>query len=120
MLPVGLIGPQYCWLFHLTTGVASTPVKRVFIRKPVTYPGFNEKSKEITTKLIKADSVNKENKKKVELKADNSKSETLLTGLANRKNKEVTLTITKVIHLKLKGESRKIVIRNNITHKPTV
>ena len=57
---------------------------------------------------------------KMELKPYNFKPETLLTNLANRKDKEVTPTITKVIHPKLKEESKKIATRNNITHKPIV
>ena len=36
------------------TGSQVNPFKEVFIRKLVTYPGFHEKSKKITTKVTKS------------------------------------------------------------------
>ena len=51
----------------------------------------------------------------MEVKPDNFKPGTLPTNLV--KDKEVTSTIIKAIHPKLKEESKKIATRNNTTHK---
>ena len=85
--------------------MTSTPVKRVFVKKPVTSLRFNERSKEITTKLIRTDLTYKEGKKKVEVKPDNFNPGTLLNNLV--KDKEVTSTIIKVIHPKLKRKVKR-------------